>query len=286
MISCKKTYTSENCQRDYKAYATSNLQKDPHNRRLIVTSIRSPISPKSTPKLRKIARNEGLEKIWLWTSVQDLGHWLDQGFVLEGIVESHIDEKTLASLAYYIDQERGVSKNLEAEQKVLQELTKRPIKNLSPIPDAYEIRSLQRKDSFAISGLLKEVFASYPSPVENPSYIQELFSKGCLFAGVFHQGKLVSMAATYPEREWQGYEITDCATHPEHRGLSLTERLIPELEKEIKESGPYCCYTLARATSFGINRVFYKLGYRFQGRLINNCHIAGDFEDMNLWVKP
>ncbi|WP_407314212.1 hypothetical protein [Desulfosporosinus sp. SB140] len=27
------------------------------------------------------------------------------------------------------------------------------------------------------------------------------------------------------------------------------------------------------------------LGYQFRGRLIKNCHIAGSFQDMNLWMK-
>ncbi|OPZ80752.1 MAG: N-acetyltransferase YodP [bacterium ADurb.Bin429] len=43
-------------------------------------------------------------------------------------------------------------------------------------------------------------------------------------------------------------------------------------------------FTLARATSVGINTAFSRLGYTYNGRLVNNCHIAGDWEDMNLWV--
>jgi hypothetical protein len=42
---------------------------------------------------------------------------------------------------------------------------------------------------------------------------------------------------------------------------------------------------MARARSFGMNMVFYQLGYEFNGRLVNNCDIHGGYEDMNIWVK-
>lgn len=45
-------------------------------------------------------------------------------------------------------------------------------------------------------------------------------------------------------------------------------------------------FSLVRATSAGMNAALCSLlGYTYHGRLCNNCHIAGGFEDMNLWVK-
>ena len=32
-----------------------------------------------------------------------------------------------------------------------------------------------------------------------------------------------------------------------------------------------------------MNRVFYNRGYEMTGTLVNNCHIAGQFEDMHVW---
>ncbi len=34
-----------------------------------------------------------------------------------------------------------------------------------------------------------------------------------------------------------------------------------------------------------MNNVFHRLGYEFNGRLVNNCDIFGAYEDMNIWVK-
>jgi len=33
------------------------------------------------------------------------------------------------------------------------------------------------------------------------------------------------------------------------------------------------------------NKAFYRSGYNYGGRLLNNCHIAGSFENMNIWSK-
>ena len=61
--------------------------------------------------------------------------------------------------------------------------------------------------------------------------------------------------------------------------------ILARLESEMRQRGYLCSYTMARSRSFGMNNVFYRLGYEFQGRLVNNCDIFGDFEDMNIWVK-
>jgi hypothetical protein len=57
------------------------------------------------------------------------------------------------------------------------------------------------------------------------------------------------------------------------------------LEKHLEDNGIYCVYSIARALSFGMNAVFFQLGYEYRGRLANNCCIFDKIEDMNLWVK-
>nr|WP_315989693.1 hypothetical protein [Desulforamulus aquiferis] len=34
-----------------------------------------------------------------------------------------------------------------------------------------------------------------------------------------------------------------------------------------------------------MNLVLHRLGYTFRGTLVNNCHIGGSYEDMNIWVR-
>ncbi len=260
-------------------------QIDQTNLRLVVSDYPRGLEVETTCDLITLAKLYGLEKIWLWAFLEDVPEFLKVGFQFEGTIDDNRRDKPTASLAYYVQSERRLSKNLQSEKEILQQITTRKVEPLSPLRKGMTLRLLDIGDSFAVSCLLRDVFTSYPTQVEDTGYIQKLMTNGCIFAGAFYDQKLVSVAAAYPEQKWLRCEITDCATRPEYRGHSLTERLIKMLEPVIDKKGAYTLYTLARATSYGINRVFYRLGYRFQGRLINNCHIAGDFEDMNLWVR-
>ncbi len=62
-------------------------------------------------------------------------------------------------------------------------------------------------------------------------------------------------------------------------------RLIFELEKEMKNREYKVLYSTARAITVGMNIIFSKHNYEYGGRLVNHCHICGQFENMNIWVK-
>jgi hypothetical protein len=57
------------------------------------------------------------------------------------------------------------------------------------------------------------------------------------------------------------------------------------MEQTVKMKGIKTAYTIARATSPGINITFARKEYRFGGRLINNTNISGRIESMNIWYK-
>jgi putative beta-lysine N-acetyltransferase len=79
--------------------------------------------------------------------------------------------------------------------------------------------------------------------------------------------------------------MTDCATLKSHRGHGLMGHLLFELEKYLKSREYKVLYSTARAISTGMNIVFAKHSYAYGGRLVNHCHICGQFENMNIWIK-
>ena len=60
---------------------------------------------------------------------------------------------------------------------------------------------------------------------------------------------------------------------------------VEELENELYEKRIYCTYSIARANSFGMNRVLKQMGYHYEGRLTNNCFMEGSYENLNVWVN-
>ncbi|MDA8227912.1 MAG: putative beta-lysine N-acetyltransferase [Desulfitobacterium hafniense] len=263
---------------------SSNFTVDQFNKRLIINGYpyKSDVQ-ELAPRLKSLAMEKNLEKIWLWAYDSDVAEFARNGFKFEGRMHGRNDQPVV-SMAYFMNPLRGISNKLQLEDDIIQSIYNNPVEPLQPLSENYELRLLEPSDTIEISNLLKSVFVTYPTPID-PNYIFKQMSIGCLFAGVFYKNKLISVSAAYPDDHLLRCEMTDCATKDEFRGQNLTERLLMLLETEILKGNDYILYTLARARSYGVNRVFYKLGYNYQGCLINNCHIAGNWEDLNLWVK-
>lgn len=259
---------------------------DEINNRLVVKGYEAGNDPKQIARqLINIAQAHNVEKVWVWALPEDVRDFMQSGFRLEGSLFNGDISEFCISLAYYNHEPRGNSNKALSEDEIVDSIRFQSITPLAPLPQEITLRLLDQTEAKEISQLLSAVFETYPSPIENPQYIQSLIRNGCIFAGAFHQGNLVSVAAAYPDSLMRRCEITDCATLNDFRGHSLTERILVLLEAEVNKRGAYIPYTLARAQSPAINRVFFKLGYEYRGRLINNCNISGSFQDMNLWVK-
>lgn len=262
-----------------------SFEIDNDNQRLIITSYSIAKPSHLLQDWITLTRSYNLSKIWLWCYTSDVEKFLKCGFQREGMLEQNEPHKCTVSLAYFVKPERGKSQYLAEENFLLAKVTATKGTVNLDLPSSLSLKLLEPEDCKQISSLLGRVFSTYPTPVTEPSYLQKLMHDGCLFAGIYQEHELISMAAAYPDVKTCRCEITDCATLSSFRGLSLVEKIISFLEQQVQVKNDYTLFSLARARSFGMNRVFHKLKYSYQGRLINNCNIAGGYEDMNLWVK-
>ncbi|AGL02074.1 putative beta-lysine N-acetyltransferase [Desulfoscipio gibsoniae] len=227
----------------------------------------------------------GLEKI-IFPAREE--HYYDlkrQGFAMEGWIDGYLNGCTAYFLTAYLDDRRARSASLHKYLEQIQHITGRSKQNPAPLPPDHKFCTPSTRDIPALTSVFKQVFATYPSPVDQPDYLTAVLGKTALFKAVKHGQSIVSVAAA--EVNWTNgnAEITNCATLPASRGAGFMLGIISELEKECLGKGIKCLYSLARASSYGMNLVFHRLGYRFRGTLINNCHISGGYEDMNIWVK-
>jgi putative beta-lysine N-acetyltransferase len=129
------------------------------------------------------------------------------------------------------------------------------------------------------------VFQVYPTPLHDPEYVKKTMKEGTIYYVFFCQGKIVSAASAEVNSFYKNAELTDCATLTEHRKYGLMKIILRELEGELKRQGIFCAYSIARSLSFGMNAVLFQLGYKYRGRLMNNCYIYDKLENMNMWVK-
>jgi putative beta-lysine N-acetyltransferase len=142
------------------------------------------------------------------------------------------------------------------------------------------------EDADDLAALYGRVFASYPFPITSPDYLCKTMQSHVVYRIIRDgSGQLVAAASAETSPSKRNAEMTDFATLPSQRGLGLAQHLLAALEDDMSESAIANLYTIARARSAGMNRVFYNRGYEWTGTLVNNCHISGQFEDMHVWCK-
>ncbi|MFZ5814784.1 MAG: putative beta-lysine N-acetyltransferase [Bacillota bacterium] len=236
--------------------------------------------------LISLARRQGLGKILAESREADWERFLGRGFALEGIIPGYFAGENAYFLSYFIDPERQQSTRLEAENEILEgvlgaELTEPELAGRFALMRPTEADIPEMAELFALT------FDTYPTPLHQPDYIRKLMeTEEAVFRLVRDEsGRLVSAAAAEVDWEQRHAEMTNCATLPECRGEGLMHAILLDLEQEMLQREVPCLFSLARASSFGMNLVLRRLGYRYRGRMINNCHICGDWEDMNVWVK-
>jgi beta-lysine N6-acetyltransferase len=170
-------------------------------------------------------------------------------------------------------------------QVVRKALSKRRHAKNKALPDSWTLRRLTPEDANSAADLYRTVFASYPFPIHDPSYLVETMNAHINYFGVWKNDKLIALASAERDNAGGNAEMTDFATRPDARGMGLATTLLHHMESALRQEGFFCLYTIARALSMGMNCTFGKLGYAFGGTLRNNTQIAGNLESMNVWYK-
>lgn len=260
---------------------------DCYNRRVKVLNYRASDYGAMVAKLEFLADANGFDKIWVQADKGDWEQFLRHGYILEGLLKYANRGRTVYMVSKFRSQRRLHSRTLMKEIRLIEEIMARRSRSTpKALPTGYELDFAREGDVAGMLELYRRVFKTYPSPLTYKEYLLSNLHRDAIFRVIRNgQGVVVAAASADLDRQKLSAELTDCATHPDERGRGLMSILLHALEGDLRANGYRCAYTLARAPSYGMNVAFHALGYEFNGRMINNCDIYGDFEDMNLWVK-
>lgn len=272
---------------DYQTIDDIKLNWDWSNQRLKILDCYS-INNINLLQVVELATAAGLGKIIAWVPIAKGSILLAQGFKQEGLIPGFFAGLDAGCYSYYITPRRSVSAHkyygiylAEDTREVNQPSTRPAIATFD-----YLIRDAQPSDISGMSKLFTNIFTTYPTPVFEPDYLlANIRSRQVLYKLALTGNKIIGIAAADMDGRNRNAEMTDCATDPQYRGQGILNRLLCDLEDDLYMQGFSCLYTLCRATQPAVNKAFLRLGYTFTGRLINNCNICGDYEDMNLLVK-
>jgi putative beta-lysine N-acetyltransferase len=262
-----------------------NFICDDFNRRLRLEDYRGNVDEIIT-YIENLAKEKSYEKIIVKARFEHVSLFIEKGFVNEGVITGYFNGSNAYFLVKYLSVMRRISHDWCKEDQIIQSVQAQSVSVSSfLLPVGYVMRKAEEGDAAELAELYKTVFAIYPTPLQRTDYVIDVIKGGTIFYIIEKKQQIVSAASAEINETYHNAEITDCATRPEHRKHGLMKHIISQLENELRQRGIFCAYSLARAKSFGMNAVFQQLGYRYAGRLANNCYIYEDLEDMNVWVK-
>lgn len=260
---------------------------DYYNRRLKVLDYEARDYKAMIDRLDWLAQQNDFDKIFFKATKDDWQTFLQFGYMLEGILRYYFRGDDAFVLSKFRSVDRVTSEHLIEESGLIEKLMREgERRDPAPLPPGYSLFQATPDHIPELVELYRRVFKTYPSPLTHPDYILATMERNVLYRAVSDErGVIVSAASAEVDDKHSNAELTDCATEPEQRGKGLMFHILTALEDDLRQRGIMTAYSLARARSIGMNRVFYRLGHEYSGRLVNNCDIYGQFEDMNIWVK-
>ncbi|MGE4282393.1 MAG: putative beta-lysine N-acetyltransferase [Clostridia bacterium] len=265
----------------------SLVQHGKHNNRIYLMKIHQDDLSDIMYKLDCMAEEYRYSKIFAKVPSYARQNFLNNGYDIEAEVPNFYNGiEDALFMGKYFSQER--KNNLQ--QQIISDVLKKAEQkektiNIGQLSREYEFRIAKPEDALQMAEVYKKVFASYPFPIYDPSYIEKTMVNDIVYFGVWHGDNLIALASCEMDVKGSNVEMTDFATLSEYRGNELAAYLLYKMEQEMKKKGIKTAYTIARAISYGMNITFSKRGYIFTGTLVNNTNISGGIESMNVWYK-
>jgi len=264
---------------------SARIKFDEFNQRVKILSFKGNLEDLMN-QLTSYANKGVIGKIFSIIPKEDIYIYKEQGFIIEAKIDQFLNGQPAYFLSKFLATQRKMSMHLPEEEEVLIRSREYISEDyINPTYEKYTIRDVRKEDADELARLYDEVFETYPSPLNDPSYIKFAMDHNVFFKVAVYENKIVSAASADMDPINLNAEMTDCATSKSYRGHGLIGHLIFELEKDLKTRNYKVLYSTARAISTGMNIVFAKHDYVYGGRLINHCHICGQFENMNIWCK-
>lgn len=268
---------------------TVNVQYDPYNRRLKffeLTPADVGVNNAIAEALRDFDGGKLYSKIIVYARPGQEG-FQEAGLSREAVIWGFFENGDNAELwTRYPQQPRSRDARQAEGDKVAALAVNKQVAE-PVLPAGYTCAPASESDAGDIAKLLDATFKDYPTPISTNVVATAIRDRTSHFRLVRNlEGELVACASAEIHHTRKSAELTDCATRPDQRGKGLMSRILRALEEDLAgEFGITDVYTIARAYEPGMNCSFAKLGYRYTGRLVNNCRMPDGFESMNVWCR-
>ncbi|MBT3236896.1 MAG: putative beta-lysine N-acetyltransferase [Bdellovibrionales bacterium] len=267
---------------DYKV----NVFFDYYNRRLKVIDYSCKHYSNMLRRLAWLAETNEFDKVFVKAKQEDFQKFLSRGYIMEGILRYYFNGEDAYVLSRFSSATRAESPDLVAESQLIEKIIYESKPKIErKLPENIRLIKADKTHIAQLIYIYRQVFETYPSPLTNPDYIQSVMGRNVHFVLAMQGDEPVAAASAEINLKYSNAELTDCASIPSIQGKGIMQFIMKKLENILKEEKVLTSYSLARAKSIGMNKSFFRLDYEYSGRLIKNCDIFGEFEDLNIWVK-
>ena len=268
-------------------YGQSLIQHGAENDRVYLMKLAKDDSPQILRYLEDLAVEHNYSKIFAKIPAYAAQPFTTDNYQIEAKIPGlYNGEEDGLFMGRYFDPQRRIDPDAQRVQQVLNVAkNKATAAQQMPLPAGCECRRATPADCQQMAELYQQVFASYPFPIHKPEYLAQTMAENLIYIGIWENERLLAVASAECDTNGSNAEMTDFATHPDVRGKGFAFLLLGKLEEVMEQVGLQTCFTIARATSYGINIVFARHGYKFSGTLIQNTQISGGLESMNVWHK-
>lgn len=270
------------------------VQHGPASDRVYVLRLAPDDVPQVLDRIQELADQEGYGKLVAKARGSDLETFVSRGYRAEAVVPGFYGDDSGVFVGKFLDPDRRSDAREERVVEVLKAALGTSAKGDAALPSGkgetldagVRFREADAADVEALADCYQDVFESYPFPIDDPRHLAREMEHGTRFFTAWEDGALVAASSMEPGGAPRVVEMTDFATRPTHRGRGLATRLLGLMDQHARTAGVRVAYTIARAVSFGMNITFARRAYRYGGTLVNNTHISGALESMNVWYKP
>lgn len=268
-----------------KPHFSISVMIDPFNKRVRIDEYLGHF-PSCIQEALEMVKEISAEKLIFKARQEHILSLIEAGFIYEAKIDQYYLGSDCFFLVKYFTNDRRNSQHWVQEDHILTNVLalEKEVK-LQQLPVGYKLRKANKSDAVMLADLYRTVFKVYPTPMNDPSYINKCMNHNTIFYICTFEEKIISAASAEVNSFYHNAEMTDCATLTEHRQFGLMKHILIRLEEELLANKIYCVYSIARALSFGMNSALHQLKYQYRGRLANNCYIYNQIEDMNMWVK-
>lgn len=265
----------------------SVLQHGNYNDRIYLMKLKKDDVPSITSRLDVLARSNGYSKIIAKVPEFALDTFLKQGYEIEACVPRFINGNIdVYFMGKYLSDSRKFCDRSECIEQVLDIAGSKANEGEDVYLSCdFEYRRCDLTDGHRIANVYKQVFETYPFPINDPEYIHSTMKENFVYFSIWRDERIVALSSAEIDADSLNAEMTDFATLPEYRGNGFAAYLLRQMENEMKRLNIKVTYTIARSGSMGINIIFAKAGYTYSGTLLNNTNIYGNLESMNVWYK-